>query len=176
LLYTFSENTELLWFSLYNILIGTLFVVLIFKKVIPSAWLWLLNFPKHMKSVFANLYYIRGNIRLKKGNLDWAIKDYAKTVYLKPKSTPARLALLRVLRKLERSAEANEQERLTRPLMQKETEYNQSCFEAICGNTEKALELLKIGLEKGQTSKNWARRDPDFENIRDDPRFKELIE
>lgn len=48
-------------------------------------------------------------------------------------------------------------------------------LEAICGNKDKALELVKIGLEKNQQSKQWARQDPDFENIRDDPRFKELV-
>ncbi len=30
--------------------------------------------------------------------------------------------------------------------------------------------------EKGQASKEWTRRDPDFENIRNDPRFKAMVE
>jgi hypothetical protein len=30
-------------------------------------------------------------------------------------------------------------------------------------------------MEKGQSSKEWARQDPDFENIRNDPRFKEIV-
>jgi len=61
-------------------------------------------------------------------------------------------------------------------LIQKENEYNQACFESICGNMDKALELLEIGLEKKQSSKKWARQDPDFENLRDDSRFKALVE
>jgi hypothetical protein len=32
-----------------------------------------------------------------------------------------------------------------------------------------------IALEKKQTSYAWARRDPDFDFIRDDLRFKELV-
>jgi hypothetical protein len=36
-------------------------------------------------------------------------------------------------------------------------------------------ELLSIGLEKNQATKAWAGRDPDFESIREDVRFKELV-
>ena len=77
---------------------------------------------------------------------------------------------------LGRNNEAEEQEKVARELIKRENEYNQACFEAICGNFDKALELLKIGLEKRQSSKDWARRDPDFENLRGDPRFKELVD
>jgi len=60
-------------------------------------------------------------------------------------------------------------------LIQNENEYNRACFESICGNMEKALNLLKIALEKGQSSKEWVKQDPDLENLRDDPRFKEIV-
>jgi len=86
-----------------------------------------------------------------------------------------RLSLISILRKSGRKAQADEQEKLARELIAKENEYNLACFEAICSNTDKALELLKIALGKNQVSKQLARQDRDFESIRDDPRFKELI-
>jgi hypothetical protein len=39
-----------------------------------------------------------------------------------------------------------------------------------------ALRLLKMALEKNAEDLAWARRDPDFERIRDDPRFAALLE
>ena len=70
---------------------------------------------------------------------------------------------------------AIEQESIARSFIDRESEYNRACFEAICGYTEEALKLLKIGIEKKQSDIEWARQDPDFDFIRDDPRFKEFV-
>ena len=59
--------------------------------------------------------------------------------------------------------------------MTKEDEYNRACFESICGNADEALALLKVALEKKHVSLEWARRDPDFDFIREDARFKALV-
>jgi len=40
---------------------------------------------------------------------------------------------------------------------------------------DEAFTLLKIALDKGQVTKDWARKDPDLENLRADPRFWELV-
>jgi len=80
-----------------------------------------------------------------------------------------------VLKNAGRISEAKKQEETARKLIENESEYNRACFEILCENTEKGLALLKTAFEKGQSSKEWAGQDPDFENIRDDPRFKELI-
>ena len=56
-----------------------------------------------------------------------------------------------------------------------ENEYNRACMEAICGNSDLALELLEAALKNKQTYVNWARRDPDFDFIRSDPRFYTLL-
>lgn len=122
-----------------------------------------------------NAYYSRGLSYSTKGDKSNALRDFRKASELSPKDGKTWRSLIGVLKALGHVEEAKLQERTARKLIQKENEYNQACFEAICGNTEKALELLKIGLEKGQSPKKWARQDPDFENIRDDPRFKELV-
>ncbi len=56
-----------------------------------------------------------------------------------------------------------------------ESEYNQACLEAICGNSDQAIELLRIALEEKQTYVNWVMHDPDLDAIRELPRFKQLI-
>jgi hypothetical protein len=79
------------------------------------------------------------------------------------------------LHRLGREAEAQAQIEIARKLIDKESEYNRACFEAICGNHDEALRLLKIALEKKLSSPDWARQDPDFERLRSDPRFQELV-
>jgi tetratricopeptide (TPR) repeat protein len=56
-----------------------------------------------------------------------------------------------------------------------ENEYNRACLEAICGNTDNAIDLLQVALNNKQTYADWARRDPDLDFIRNDPRFQALI-
>ncbi|MEW5939597.1 MAG: tetratricopeptide repeat protein [Chloroflexota bacterium] len=56
-----------------------------------------------------------------------------------------------------------------------ESEYNRACLQALCGNADEALALLKIALETKQTFADWALRDPDLEDIRSDPRFERLL-
>jgi hypothetical protein len=56
-----------------------------------------------------------------------------------------------------------------------ESEYNRACLEAICGNTDQAIELLRVALENKQTYVDWVLRDPDLDMIREDGRFKQLI-
>jgi len=128
-----------------------------------------------LKPDFSEAYYSRGTSFQLIGDFEKSIRDYQEAIRLKPNYGLARSSLVNVLRKVERFTEADQQMSLARELITQETEYNQACFESICGNTERALELLKIGLEKNQSRKEWVRQDPDFENIRDDPRFKELI-
>ncbi|MBI3738220.1 MAG: hypothetical protein HY258_04145 [Chloroflexi bacterium] len=56
-----------------------------------------------------------------------------------------------------------------------ENEYNRACLEAICGNADRAIELLRIALENNQTHVDWVLHDPDLDFIRNDPKFQQLI-
>jgi hypothetical protein len=53
--------------------------------------------------------------------------------------------------------------------------YNLACAEALLGEADAALEHLKSALEAHPAYKESAREDPDFELIRSDPRFAELV-
>ncbi len=53
--------------------------------------------------------------------------------------------------------------------------FNGACMHAVNGDKEKALSLLEVAVEKGYGNKEWLAQDPDYDSIRNEPRFKALI-
>ena len=53
---------------------------------------------------------------------------------------------------------------------------NSACLFAKDGNTVKALSLLELAFRKGYGNKKWIAQDPDYDSLRNEPRFKALIE
>jgi tetratricopeptide (TPR) repeat protein len=106
---------------------------------------------------------------------DDAILSFQKVIELNPGYTLAHCALAGSYRRLGKEFEAEKHIKVALPRLEAETEYNRACFEAICGNIDQAIELLRLALEKKQTSPDWVRGDPDLDFIRDDPRFKDLV-
>ena len=123
----------------------------------------------------AETFYQRGCLRHVMGALDDAIKDYKWTL----KSNPAHVMVWAsrsfIRRKQGKSDLADIDEEVARSLLEDDIEYNQACLESILGNVDPSLKLLEIALRKKQMPRQWARIDPDFDNIRDDPHFKELV-
>ena len=54
--------------------------------------------------------------------------------------------------------------------------YNIACADAQLGNTEDALASLRAGLADRPDLAPYAREDSDFEPIRDDPRFAQIVD
>ena len=54
--------------------------------------------------------------------------------------------------------------------------YNVACTYAQLGRTEEALEALERGVEKGWGDKNWIEHDSDLDSIRDNPRYKAIVQ
>jgi adenylate cyclase len=52
---------------------------------------------------------------------------------------------------------------------------NGTCLYAKDNNKEKALDLLEIAVGKGFGKKDWIEHDPDYDNLREEPRFKALM-
>jgi tetratricopeptide (TPR) repeat protein len=53
--------------------------------------------------------------------------------------------------------------------------YNLACCESLAGRTADALEHLRRAIEMSERSRLYARDDSDFDPIRDEPAFKELV-
>ncbi len=106
-----------------------------------------------------------------------AIEAYEKAAELGRKSASLYVSFARVYRKLGQDIKSTEACKTARDLIENETEYNRACFEAVCGSTDAALALLRTALVKRQAPADWVRQeDPDFEFLRDDPRFKALLD
>jgi adenylate cyclase len=54
--------------------------------------------------------------------------------------------------------------------------YNVACTYAVMGRTEDALTSLEHAVDKGYGHKDWLLHDPDFESLRETPRFKAIVE
>lgn len=55
------------------------------------------------------------------------------------------------------------------------TLFNGACVYAKDGKKDQALSLLERAFAKGYGNKEWIENDPDYESLRDEPRFKELL-
>jgi tetratricopeptide (TPR) repeat protein len=54
--------------------------------------------------------------------------------------------------------------------------YNLACCESLAGRTGEAVEHLGRAIERSERSRAWAEADSDFDPIRDEPAFKDLME
>lgn len=105
-----------------------------------------------------------------------AVQAFEKVLELNPKHALAHASLGSHYRKLGMNELA--QTHIKQALctnFDEENEYNRACLEAICGNTDRAIELLQIALQTKQTYINWAKNDPDLDSLHEDHRFKTLL-
>ncbi|MCP4139271.1 MAG: ParB/RepB/Spo0J family partition protein [Chloroflexi bacterium] len=90
------------------------------------------------------------------------------------KNAFARCALASSYRHLDMDDKAKVHLDIVAPMMRYEEDYNRACFEAICGNTAKSVELLNTLLEKDEITLEKIQSDSDFDFIREEPLFSEL--
>jgi len=110
------------------------------------------------------------------GRMDEAIDAFQRVLHMDPDHALAHAALGGYFRK--KGLEDLAQQHIgiaMKSIFDSENEYNRACLAAICGNTEQALDLLRVALQNKQTYVDWILRDPDLDFIRQDPRFKQLI-
>lgn len=88
---------------------------------------------------------------------------------------PAHCAIAGYYRRVGKDSLAQRHITYARPFMEKESEYNRACFEAICGNVGEAVTLLRTALETQQVPPDMLETDADLDLIRDEPLFQNLI-
>jgi tetratricopeptide (TPR) repeat protein len=105
-----------------------------------------------------------------------AIRAFEKVLELDPKSPQAHASLASQYRKMGFEEVAQEHIEKARAMqIDGESDYNHACLEAICGNNDRALELLEVALQTKQTYVTWAQNDPDFFSLHNDQRFQTLL-
>jgi len=120
-------------------------------------------------------YYHLGIAQAVQKNYDDAVQSFEKALALNPENIFAHCSIIGYYRKLGREAEAKQHFQIVAPNIRLEKAYNRACFESICGNTDRALELLRQAIENDRVPIKWVERDPDLDLVRDDPRYKALI-
>ena len=53
--------------------------------------------------------------------------------------------------------------------------YNVACCESLAGRPAEAIEHLRLAIDRSEQCRSLAAEDSDFDPIRDEPAFKELI-
>lgn len=53
--------------------------------------------------------------------------------------------------------------------------FNSTCLMAIAGKKDEALTLLERAIANGLGNRAWIEKDPDYDSLRDDPRFQRLV-
>jgi tetratricopeptide (TPR) repeat protein len=105
-----------------------------------------------------------------------AIRAFEKVLEIDPRSPQAHASLASQYRKMGMEEIAQMHIEKARAMQSEdESDYNHACLEAICGNNERALELLEVALQSKQTYVSWAQNDPDFYPLHNDQRFQTLL-
>lgn len=116
-----------------------------------------------------------GILYLTNNKIDDAILAFSESIKINQKYSYSIISLASCLRKLGNNLEAEKHINSIEPFIEDEIDYVQACFFVAKGDIEKGLILLRDGWKKQVPSKIWAQKDPNFEIIRDNPRFKEII-
>ena len=124
----------------------------------------------------ADFHHHLGLVHAILGRNEDAIMSFQKVLELAPDHSLAHATLGGYYRKMGLDELAQKHlGKAMRNIYDSESEYNRACFEAIRGNVDQALELLRIALASKQTYAEWVLHDPDLDFIRDDPRFRKLV-
>jgi tetratricopeptide (TPR) repeat protein len=121
---------------------------------------------------FAYAYDNMADIFYQRGEYERALDLYQKSLELQPRLKP-HVSLAGVYRHLEQEEKSREHVEQARTLSPEE--YDLACLESISGDVDAAVKHLRAALEKAPNKRDWARRDPDFDFIRNDLRFQELV-
>ena len=118
---------------------------------------------------------IIGMIHNHLGDRDLGITHLERAIALEAQDYEARAVLAQIYRAVGRPAEADEQDALADSMAGQDEEYGHACVQALRGNVDEAVALLKVALTKKLVQPGWVRIDPEFAFIADDPRFKALV-
>ena len=121
--------------------------------------------------------YNRGGTYGKLERYDEALADYNRSLELKPDDPATLNNRGNTYAKLERYDEALADYNRSLELRPDDPAilYNLACLFSLQGKSDDALTYLEKAIHKDRKYREMAKTDKDFDNIRDDPRFKKLI-
>lgn len=121
-------------------------------------------------------YHNLGLVYAAQGNNQEAFGTFQKVLELNPNHSLTHASLGGYYKKMGLDELAKKHiGKAMKHIYESENEYNRACLDAICGNNDQAIELLRAALENKQTYVDWVLNDPDLDTLRDDERYKQLI-
>ena len=114
------------------------------------------------------LYFISNRLKDAQNALEQAVE-------LEPEKANFHASLGAIYKKLNRNDEAKRELSEAQRLSINETIYNRACIAALCQEIDTAFNLLQEALAKKEVRVEWVCKDPDWEDLRDNPRFKKII-
>ncbi len=125
-----------------------------------------------------NAWYNKGTALVDLQRYEEALVAYEKATELKPDKLEAWNNKGVTLGKLQRFEEALTAYEKAIELEPDDSDvwYNKACLHSLTGSSELAIQALKHSIDLNVTYREEAKTDSDFDNIRDDQEFKQLIE
>ena len=116
-----------------------------------------------------------GNVYSLINRMNEARDEYQQALELDPHNYRWMGSLARIERQAGNQEQAAAWIEQARALLPADDYYSRACLESIAGDADAAIEALRIALERKEEAVAWAREDPDFVFIRDDPRYRALV-
>jgi len=110
------------------------------------------------------------------GRLDESLAEYQRAHATNPSDADAALGLARLYRRTGDVARFEEAITASRRVIEDSDDDSQGRLAAIEGRVDEAVMRLEAALASKETTLAWARRDPDFDFIRADPRFQAVVD
>jgi len=129
-----------------------------------------------IKPYEVSLFHNLGLVYAAQGNNQEAFNTFQKVLELDPNHSLTHASLGGYYKKIGLDELAQKHiGKAMKQIYESENEYNRACLDAICGNYDQAINLLRFALENEQTYVDWVLSDPDLDPLREDERFKQLV-
>jgi tetratricopeptide (TPR) repeat protein len=130
-----------------------------------------------LDSEYGDAYYMRGGAYFDQQEYGAAIADYTRVIEIDPGFEYAYLERAAAYLSQGKNRLARKDLETSRKIDPENDKiiYNFACLEVIEGNVESGLDYLKQAIQLNSSILDLAKEEPDFEAIRNDPRFRALV-
>jgi len=124
---------------------------------------------------YADTYNNLGALLYKQSKIDEAKKVFQTSVELDKSHILSNLGLAAIYKKQGNQKKSEKYAELVKDLLKEDDYYNSACLYSILDEKDESFKYLKLAIEKSSRYKSMAKTDLDFEWIRDDERFWEIV-
>jgi tetratricopeptide (TPR) repeat protein len=129
----------------------------------------------NMNPNYKYAHYNLGGLYYRQGNLEAAINNFEISVNLDNYYVTPKIGLASIYKRKGNLAVSNAYLFEAEMIVEKDDYYNLACIQAIKETEDDTFRYLKLAIEANPLKKSWAKTNPDFDFIRNDPRFSEIV-